>query len=90
MKRYGRLWSVHDNYDLAYGPRNKVRRHVICLPMPETQRQTYQEMQKRKYLDNQRKEIERLDRIEARRKTFFPQRRYPYGLYGPIMYAEYG
>ena len=49
-----KLKTDHDDYDLAHGPDDLVRRHVIRLPVPESQKMTAQE----------RQEIERALRME--------------------------
>ena len=89
MSRRGRLFSIDDNYDLAYGPGDGVRRNVRCLPVPESQLETIDERVERERQEREKKEIDRLEEIAARREKYRPEVRFPYGLIGPIFDKRY-
>ncbi len=89
VRRRGRLFSVHDTYDLAFGPSDGVRRNVFQLPIPESQLETVDERKKRERREFETKQLKRLEDISARREKYRPAIRFPYGLCGPVFNEKY-
>ena len=89
VRRRGRLFSIHDTYDLAFGPGDGVRRNVRRLPVPESQLETVDERVERERQERRKKNVERLEEIAARREKYRPEIRFPYGLCGPILNERY-
>ena len=60
----------HDVYDLAFGPEDLVRRRVMRLPVPESQKITYEERREAKRRQNAAEVEEREQRILNRRERY--------------------